>query len=87
LALTAFQARGEILGRPDREVPEASGEGRRQGEEDGRRLEGVEEPDGFLLPHDQQHLGPDHLSAAGKQGPGTCILIILTDSSGFITCR
>ena len=66
-----FQTRGEFLVRLDREVPEASGEGRWEGEADGQRLEGAQEPDGFLLPHDQQHLGPDHLPAAREQGPGT----------------
>jgi hypothetical protein len=27
-------------------------------------------PDGLLLPDDQQHLGPNHILAAGEQGLG-----------------
>jgi len=40
---TNFQTRSDVLARPDREVLEAVGEGRREGEGDGQRAQGVEE--------------------------------------------
>jgi hypothetical protein len=37
-------------------------------------------PDGLLFPDDQQHLGPDHLLAAGEQGLGIILIFSINSA-------